>query len=78
MGYQQTPNRKKGLDFTPPPNVASFPVKWESVMSIQSIFLQLTTASPLLQELKMCLPNVGGGKVRCERAREPGKPERKG
>lgn len=46
-------------------------------MSIQSIFPQLTTASPLLQELKMCLPN-GGGKVRCERAREPGKPERKG
>lgn len=31
-------------------------------MSIQSIFPQLTTASPLLQELKMCLPNGGGGR----------------
>lgn len=44
-------------------------------MSIQSIFLQLTTASPLLQELKMCLPNGGGGKGplrACEGARQAG------
>lgn len=43
-------------------------------MSIQSIFPQLTTASPLLQELKMCLPNGGGeGPLRaCEGARQAG------